>query len=1019
MTRTLTHDPNLAYGHLMDDLGIVDKEARAKYAAELDKRLIARIEQETAMGATHISDSGGTGKIKASVMGEEFNTLANQSGYGTGATALGMPMELRSKSAKGSSNRYFLKGVEQRVSAMISAVFKGTRTMTPGSQAAEGLVSGNFIAGQPAISALSQIEKNTAKEINIESQSQSPSRVTKQAAKNMVDGVVLGLKEGETRVTESMGSIGPGLQGGGFYNNPISSGPGLLGRVSTRFNKFGAMGKMGAGMGLSMGGTALAGLLPQGSVLSGMAGSASTLGGLAMMLPGVGWGAAAAVAGIGVALSGIHSLMKAHQEHQAAVKATYTASRETVNMFGGSFVDQTPKIHVFAKEIELTNKQVTDLQKNVDAISKLNSKDSDLKKVADLIKGYNTAGSVVGTIQTFAAAQVANGMDPAKVKDMVTALLTYAGKTQYLNEALKNITKNTKDITTATSTWLSSLKEQAGYIDQTITSYSQLTMKQKGLADAEYSVANKILDTNTGWQEAIKLAKTLQDSVGNTTQAFVLLEQAAKNANDINLSNLLSQFQSTMSIENALLVGKAAQKVGIKPGESAASIAAKVKGELIKENNVAIASNAAATATYNAQVEAAKKAALGTQKDALTLAKQDLKTAQDKLTVEQKTSNELKRQQDYLLSKTDIENQIKQATATGDYLKANQLRQQQAFATDQYNNPNKQTALQSEVDRLTALVDNLQAQKDKVSTATAAAATVQKPTLQPVLSDAQIAAIISGPGGLIDALNANTKALGGTPSDMPGTQAGLIKSVKGNNLQNAAIAAVSKGTPFIPYVNPNVPVGLSTPPQTTYRLFTFNGKTYATDQQTGSQIYNYDPKTKILGSKIKKFASGTPYVQSDGLAYLHKGERVVTAKDNQGGWLQKWSKSLDNMPAAEIMGTGPLLRFLSGRKKQSNWDYLGAGSLALGGAKGFLALPKLLKLAIPALEGIDQYQGLNEQKGNIASFANQTGQHVYNVAINIAKVDSSVDIQKAVNDAFTTIQQKQAMSGRITKVGAR
>lgn len=57
----------------------------------------------------------------------------------------------------------------------------------------------------------------------------------------------------------------------------------------------------------------------------------------------------------------------------------------------------------------------------------------------------------------------------------------------------------------------------------------------------------------------------------------------------------------------------------------------------------------------------------------------------------------------------------------------------------------------------------------------------------------------------------------------------------------------------------------------------WGGSPVITSTPTGSYA-SFGP-----GSVVPAYASGTPYVPSDGLAYLHRGERVVPASENAGG----------------------------------------------------------------------------------------------------------------------------------------
>ena len=129
------------------------------------------------------------------------------------------------------------------------------------------------------------------------------------------------------------------------------------------------------------------------------------------------------------------------------------------------------------------------------------------------------------------------------------------------------------------------------------------------------------------------------------------------------------------------------------------------------------------------------------------------------------------------------------------------------------------------------------------------------------------------------------------------------------------------------------------------------------------------------------------------------------------GWLGK--------TGLEILGISPMKRVLEG-KRQSNWDYLGAASLAAGPIKGLGLVPDAVKPLIAMMEGSDLSQGSIEAgQGLRSNSGSQQIIHHTPVAIYIAKVDSAVDIHKAVDEAFKLVEAKSKMSGRKSLVGGR
>jgi len=593
---------------------------------------------------------------------------------------------------------------------------------------------------------MSALEKSLAKQIDIESESKSASKATKRAAKNMVDGVTETLKESKPKVKIASRSMMAALllsTAGGEYTNLASeTEPGLASTSGGIFAKFnekrkaaraklqsrmpkmmtGKFANVGIGLGLQLAGQFAAPMinkLPGGSAINGAITGASY---------GAFLGPEGALAGaaIGGVIGGISKLISTEKEHQAAVKASFTASADVINMFGGTIVDQTPKIHSFAKQIGLSAESASELEKNVNAISKMDAKTSSLRQVSDLLKGQNTASSVIGTAKQFAASQVANGMDPSKVSQMISAMLTYAGKTQYLKQALKEITAETKDAETATTTWLSKLLNAAGDVSQMSSSYNSLNISQKAFVDGTYQVINQILNTNTSFEKAISLANGLTTALGNSANSYKALIIAATNNGDTALATLLAKYQaSNIDLNEATLAAKVQERTDLPKGKSASWLKTKegldwlintAKQQIIEDNTALKIANE----KHDLLVKDVK-----TNQEILDDLKKTLTAAEKRLKVEQDTANALKEQQQYQLTQTDLDSQIRIAKANGDYLKANILMQEKAFNEFNFVNGKKQNPLQKEIDTLKEEIAKAKAKYDKAN----AKLTPEVPTL--------------------------------------------------------------------------------------------------------------------------------------------------------------------------------------------------------------------------------------------------------------------------------------------------
>jgi hypothetical protein len=292
-----------------------------------------------------------------------------------------------------------------------------------------------------------------------------------------------------------------------------------------------------------------------------------------------------------------------------------------------------------------------------------------------------------------------------------------------------------------------------------------------------------------------------------------------------------------------------------------------------------------------------------------------------------------------MTSKTDIENKIRQAVATGNYLEANQLRQQLANTTNEYNAQSIKTPAQQEVERLQAEVKRLQAIKDAKDDAKNVVNSVSKPVLETVTSSAQIAAVIKL---LIAALEKNTKAL---------------------ELEKQVDTTATSG-----------------PDISTLRLYS--------PESTETTL----KELKAINEKDKKGNN----VKLGGITFVVQGPA-----DKDGNVKIK---------AKAQAGFTPPGRYLVGEQGPEILDIPSYGNMI--GASGTSNILSRMSFRSPNASMNISGSALN---GAATSVVN----HYELGGIHIANVDSSVDIENAINDAFRKIATTQKMSGTITKIGGR
>jgi hypothetical protein len=628
--------------------------------------------------------------------------------------------------------------------------------------------------------------------------------------------------------------------------------------------------------------------------------SALSMGSMGMMFGP--WGAAAGAA-LGLVTSGISTLIAKEKEHQAMVTASFTASSDAISMFGGTLRDQSIHIHTFSKEIAFTSEEAKKLKENVDAIGKLNDK-SGLKLVADSISKMDTGSSVIGTLKQYAAAQVAGGMDPKAVKQMVAAILEYSGQSKYLSAALKEIIPATKDVETATSTLIKKLGDAAGASGILSGSYEGLNKNQKRYADGLLQTLNTIMDTNTSWGDAVIAAKALDRSVRDTAQAYNLLILAANDAKDYTTATLLQKY-------NDMGLNLSAAQFLLKYNQSNV-----IPKNATKEDLLKLATDPKLIAGLIRQGEQQKlnlwiaSQTVTAQQAVATSLQDQLKAAEKKLKIEQESQRIAKAIHDFAVTQTDLEGQIRVARSQGDYLKVQSLQQQLRAKTYEFQDTTTKSPAQS-------LVDTLQAKLDKQNASIAKSegylktlsneATDPKPT---VLDEASIKSLADKIAAANKAGSVSDAVAGhGQSTNVP------VKNVEAKTLKEAVKAAQGGKTPTTTWMpDPGDPTR-------SYKIFTWKGQAYAADTLTGTEIYKFDQtKQNVYGPKLKLASgghiSGAGSATSDSIpAYLSNGEYVIKASS-----VNKYGKGMfDSLNAGHFANGGQV-------NKQSFWSKLLFGS---------------------------------------------------------------------------------------------
>ena len=628
------------------------------------------------------------------------------------------------------------------------------------------------------IDMLEGAEKNFGKAIDIESQSASPSKVTKKAAKNIVDGVVVGLEDGAPKIKavsknisqtslpgfENYGTVGPSsspygpsMEGGNF----VSGKGGKLSRVRSRMtNAAGGMNiqsKMAGSAALMMAGQAAGSMLQSGSNAAAIAGSASSMAGMGMMFGA--WGGAAGAA-LGLVTGGIGALMKAEKEHAAVVSATFSTSANEIALFGMASMDATIRTKNLLSSIPGIASSLSELtpkvQSYVNAINALPKNDPTAMFVEGLKKLNGNLKATAGQLRTKASEAISlGGMDPEKAKEYVMTMLAAAGRTKDFAEVWKSVQGSLSNSTAATTTILEKetqaiKKNGDSWVDVTrrAKDYNALTDAQKRLADTTLKLFGTMTNSSLSYKDMSDRLAGIKKSSIDGADGVNALTAAVKNSGNadaiaslqsitdglrsmggeaaVTLSNMIS-IQGLQNTGISLAEIQKSQNKDFAPPSKATNIYQQMldysktpKGKaaikkahedyILQQKAIAAitgdvsGTGTTATTFKGSAQQQADVTALTTRISAQNAYK---KTVEDELKAQQKITTELQRQQQFQQTKMDLQNQMRMARASGNFMGAAMLQQQLYSTQSEFTNQTAQNALQAKVDSMTTVVDTL------------------------------------------------------------------------------------------------------------------------------------------------------------------------------------------------------------------------------------------------------------------------------------------------------------------------
>jgi len=562
--------------------------------------------------------------------------------------------------------------------------------------------------------------------------------------------------------------VGPMMANGGFYSNEIAPGisgtaeeaanadaeatsklakakESLLNKVKKEDGSLRGSVKGGLGMATMMGGQAIAQALPQGSVLASAATNVGTYAGMGMMFGPEGAAVGAAIGGVVTAFQAISTSMR---QSSNAIKSSFTTSAEAAQQFNVHF--EPLAVYDFAKPTDGLSKHTQSISDNMGAVEKLtqaylNSSNQMDKDALAKLKGDTKDQALTASLETVAADTSTGQMNFQEALADAISRLTAAGAgteeiMQIKNEIIAaNAGKSGKDTNDATGLFgaynagnvgIGNNGEVLTMDDKNINAAGMgqtlLQLTQTGLANtiaqfvqmskespdsykkllsdqAVYgNLANQVQGDNA-WQDAYTAMATNSKTGQDTTNVQALTEAMA----EYNSGYFSSAGHSVTELEDAMKKGPDALEAFVK--ENSAAIT-----KWQADNTAAVAGNPpppppptppptglGGVPTGTPQ-EKTLQAQIQTSLDAQNA---QLKIVKDQLTTQQKIAAEAKAQLQYQQQITGLQNDMKTAMISGNYLQAATLKQQISGAKVDFNASSVQQKLQDQSDAMSANAD--------------------------------------------------------------------------------------------------------------------------------------------------------------------------------------------------------------------------------------------------------------------------------------------------------------------------
>jgi TP901 family phage tail tape measure protein len=505
----------------------------------------------------------------------------------------------------------------------------------------------------------------------------------------------------------------------------------------------GKVGGLGGGMGL-LGANMALGSMPD---FAGKGVIQSTMTGANMGMLFGPWGTAAGAA-IGLVTSSLVTLISKEKEHDATVKATFTASAEVIKMFGNTALDTTLRINNVTDSSKTLRDSLgslsPEIQNMVASIKALPENDPISKFIKNISSSKSDLQSITGSIRSQVTSAISTGgLDPKNAQQYVQVLLAAANRTKDFGAVWQSVSKNVVDAQTATTTSLNKLDTMVqkngdswsynlNVGNKIAKSYKELTSIQKAFADQMLNMFSIIGSGSLTFEQMTQRINGIKASSVDAATGVMALSAAIINTGNKDAIDRLNKIK-----EMYKATGREAQ---LTAGKLMLINAAMQVSSVEKINKWADTMNLGA-APFDVKMERYisspqfKKDWAETQKVLASAAgggvgggggtNTDVLSKQAKLTIARlqkeldllktkrdtinESNNGLKRQYEYQQKLMQLQQEAVQAKISGNYIGAAIIDQQKSFQRAEFNKETASLALDKKITELENRISGLTA----------------------------------------------------------------------------------------------------------------------------------------------------------------------------------------------------------------------------------------------------------------------------------------------------------------------